>query len=175
MTQNTLLIIFSLFLLGCASIDTRDIEFISEANPGFHLNGYGSYAWGGSAALVFDINGRWEPPDYDLDAEIKFLIDTEMRDRGLVENSSNPDLILGFATIVDIRTMQLLQDPDASLDLLERTLPLGALNVTFVDARTGYVVWMGVAIADIDETPDPELSRKRIQYAVSNMLDLVPE
>ena len=174
MTHKKIVILFSLLLTGCASVDTSDIEIISEAHPRFQMAGYGSYTWAGSASIVFDNEGRWEPPGYDLDAEIKFLIDTEMRALGLVENSANPDLILGFGTAIDMPSLQLIQDPDSSLELPEQSMPLGALSVTFIDARTGYVVWMGIATADIEETPDPELSRQRLQYVVTNMLSTLP-
>ena len=93
---------------------------------------------------------------------------------GLVENSANPDLIVGFGTAIDMPSLQLLQDPDSSLELPEQPMPLGALSVTFIDARTGFVVWMGIATADIEETPDPELSRQRLQYVVTNMLSTLP-
>ena len=174
-THKKIGILISLLLASCAAVNTSDIEILSEAHPRFQLGGYGSYSWAGSASIVFDSEGRWEPPGYDLDAEIKFLIDTEMRALGLVENSANADLILGFGTVIDIQSPQLNQDPDSSLELLEQSMPLGALSVTFIDARTGFVVWVGIATADIEETPDPDLSRQRLQYVVTNMLNTLPE
>lgn len=173
MSKFLYLVFFSSLLASCASVETGDIEILSEAHPRFQLGSYGSYAWAGNASIIFDTEGRWEPPDYDLDAEIKFLFDTELRELGLVENSSNPDLILGFATAIDMESLELILDPRTDLDLPEH--PQGALSVTFIDARTGFVVWVGVATAEIEETPDAELSRRRLQYVVSNMLQQLPE
>ena len=65
----------ALLLSGCATTDSdfADIDLITEIHPRFNLSSYGSYAWQGNAGIIFDPEGRWEPPDYDLDDEIKFL------------------------------------------------------------------------------------------------------
>jgi len=73
--------IFAVMLLvaGCASSVTRDIMVDTDVDPKANLKGYSTYTWLGSAAIVYDPEGKWEPPQFDADAEIKFLIDRELR------------------------------------------------------------------------------------------------
>ena len=62
-----------LFITGCSTL-TQDIEVDAEADPKANLAGYKTYAWLGSAAILYDPRGKWEPPQFDADAEIKWLI-----------------------------------------------------------------------------------------------------
>ena len=91
------LVTLMVLLSGCATGVTKDIMVKTDSDPKANLAGYKSYAWLGSAAIVFDDKGRWEPPQFDADAEIKFLIDRELRNRGMTEDSANPDLVIAFA------------------------------------------------------------------------------
>ena len=168
-TLATLMVLLS----GCASSVTKDIMVETNSDPKANLAGYKSYSWLGSAAIVFDEKGRWEPPQFDADAEIKFLIDRELRDRGMTENSVNADLIVAYAAGINMDSMNIKIDPDSGLEQLADA-PIGALSVILVDAVTGQAVWIGVASADIQENRTPETSRKRLAYAVSEMFHGLP-
>jgi len=159
-----------LLAAGCASSMTSDIKIETDSDPKADLAGYRSYAWLGSAAIVFDDKGRWEPPQFDADAEIKFLIDRELRARGMTETSLNPDLVVAYAAGIDMDSMDIKTDPGSGLEVLTEA-PAGALTVVLVDADTGLAVWVGVATADIHENPAPETTRKRLDFAVSKMFD----
>ena len=100
-----------ILLTGCASSVTKDIMIDAEADPKANFTGYTSYTWLGSAAIVYDPEGKWEPPQFDADAEIKFLIDRELRKRGMNEDSVNPDLIVAFAAGIDMSSMEFDIDP----------------------------------------------------------------
>jgi hypothetical protein len=163
-----------LLLTGCASSVTRDIIVDAEADPKINFNGYTSYTWLGSAAIVFDPEGRWEPPQFDADAEIKFHIDRELRARGMVEDSVEPDLIVAFAAGIDMSSMEIDIDPEINLTTLEN-VPLGALTVILVDAKTGLAIWAGIATAEIQENPDQETIKKRLEYAVGSMFKKLPK
>ena len=78
-------------IAGCMTVPTKDIKVDAQADPKANFSGYKSYAWLGSAAIVNDAFGQWEPPNFDADAEIKYLIDRELRKRGMSEDSANPD------------------------------------------------------------------------------------
>jgi hypothetical protein len=163
-----------LLLSGCASSVTKDIIVDAEADPRIKFTGYSSYTWLGSAAIVYDPEGRWEPPQFDADAEIKFQIDRALRERGMVEDSVDPDLIVAFAAGIDMSSMEIDIDPESNLTTLEN-VPLGALTVILVDARTGLAIWAGIATAEIQENPDQETIKKRLEYAVKSMFKKLPK
>lgn len=162
-----------LLLTGCASSVTNDIKVDADSDPKANLAGYKSYTWLGSAAIVFDDKGQWEPPEFDADAEIKFLIDRELREHGMAENSVNPDLIVAFAAGIDMDSMELKTNPEDDLEVLEN-VPVGALTVILIDAETGFAIWAGVATAEIQENPTQETTKKRLDYAVSQMFAKLP-
>ena len=162
-----------LLLGGCASSAPTDIMVDTEVDPKANLSGYKSYAWLGSAAIVFDEKGQWEPPQFDADAEIKFLIDRELRAHGMSEDSVNPDLVIAFAAGIDMDSMEIKTDPESDLEVLEN-VPVGALTVIMVDAETGLAVWAGVATAEVQENPTAETTKKRLDYAVSEMFSKLP-
>ena len=162
-----------LLLAGCASSVTKDIMVDTDVDPKANLKGYSTYTWLGSAAIVYDPEGQWEPPQFDMDAEIKFLIDRELRERGMTEDSVNPDLIIAYAAGIDMDSMAIKADPASDLEVLEN-VPVGALTVILVDAETGLAIWAGVATAEIQQSPTTETVKKRLDFAVSQMFAKLP-
>jgi len=100
-----------LLVAGCASSVTKDIMVEAEIDPKTNFTGYASYTWRGSAAIVFDDKGQWEPPQFDADAEVQFLIDRELRKRGMSEDSALPDMIVAYAAGIDMDSMDIKKDP----------------------------------------------------------------
>ena len=168
------LITVMLLLGGCASSVTSDIVVKAEADPTIKFSGYKTYAWLGSASIVYDPNGKWEPPEFDADSEIKFLIDGELRKRGMSEDSANPSLVVVFAAGIDMAAMREEVDPNSNISALQN-VPQGALTVVLIDSLTGLAIWGGVATADIMEDPTPEVVKQRLAYAVSSMFKQLPE
>jgi hypothetical protein len=156
-----------LLVTGCASV-TKDIMVDTDADPKTNFAGYASYTWLGSAAIVYDPKGKWEPPQFDADAEIRFLIDRELRARGMSESSANPDLIVAYAAGIDMSSMDIKIDPESNLETL-RNVPMGALTIALIDGKTGLAIWAGVATAEIQENPGLDVIKKRLDYAVSSM------
>ena len=163
-----------LLVSGCASSVTSDIKVEAEADPTIKFSGYKTYAWLGSASIVYDPNGKWEPPEFDADSEIKFLIDGELRKRGMSEDSANPSLVVVFAAGIDMAAMREEVDPNSNISALQN-VPQGALTVVLIDSLTGLAIWGGVATADIMEDPTPEVVKQRLAYAVSSMFKQLPE
>ena len=176
MKRNYVLLCVMVFMLvsGCASVPTRDIQVDAQADPKANFSGYKTYAWLGSAAIVNDPHGQWEPPGFDADAEIKYLIDRELRGRGMSENSADPDLIVVFAAGVDMDAFEWKVDPETNIDLLEN-VPRGGLLVFLLDSDSGFVVWVGVATAEIQESPDTLTVKARLDYAVTQLLKKLPK
>lgn len=162
-----------MLLSGCASVPTKDIQVDAQANPKANLSGYKTYAWAGSAAIVNDEYGQWEPPAFDADAEIKYLIDRELRKRGMSENSADPDMIVAFAAGIDMDALGLRVDPETKMDMLTN-VPQGALVIAFADSQSGFVIWLGAAIAEIQESPDTQTVKARLDYAVTQIFKKVP-
>jgi hypothetical protein len=167
-------IIVLLLLTGCASVPTKDIQVDAQADPKANFSGYKTYAWLGAAAIVNDPHGQWEPPQFDSDAEIMFLIDRELRKRGMSENTTDPDLVIAFAAGIDMEALGLKVDTKTKMDMLEN-VPQGGLVVVLVDSESGFVIWIGAATAEIQESPDTQTVKARLDYAVTQMLKKLPK
>ena len=167
------LVILILFA-GCASVQTKDIKIDTQADPSANFSGYKTYAWLGAAAIVNDPYGQWEPPQFDADAEIIFLIERELRKRGMSQNSTNPDLIVAFAAGIDMDALGLKTNPQTESQMLAN-IPRGGLAVVLADSATGYAVWVGTATAELQENPDTQTVKARLDYAVTQMFKKLPK
>jgi hypothetical protein len=67
-----------------------------------------------------------------------------------------------------MEALELGKDPKTKTDML-KNVPKGALVVVLADAAPRVPVWLGTATGDIQEKPDVEIARKRLDYAVSEM------
>jgi hypothetical protein len=171
------LILFAIsliFLAGCVSAPVKDITFNSQADPKANLSGYQTFTWLGSASIVNDAEGQWEPPGFDADAEIKHLIDRELRKRGMSENKNEPDLLVVFAAGVDMEALELKEDPETEMDMLV-TVPQGGLLIGFLDSETGFVVWLGVATGEVQDDVDEQTVKARLDYAVTRLFSEIPK
>lgn len=165
-------IIFA-FLTGCASFPTDDIEVKTAADPKVNFSGYKTYAWLGSVGIVNDPQGQWEPPQFDADAELVFLIDSALRKRGMSQTDTNPDMLVAYGIGLDMAALGLKQDPESKVTTLEN-VPQTGLIVALVDPETGFVTWAGVAAAEYKNL-DPETQKKRLEYVVNTMFKELPK
>ena len=169
-----LIVAFVVLSTACSSI-TNDIRVKVGVNSKADFSGYETYAWLGTGEIVHDPIGKWEPPDFDADAEIKFLIDRELRKRGMVERLQKPDLAVGFLAGVDMAALKLKNNPDTDMLRLEN-VPQGALAIVLVDVSTGFAVWIGNASGELQGKKITSAdARKRLDFAVTRMLALLPE
>ncbi|MBV1916174.1 MAG: DUF4136 domain-containing protein [Pseudomonadales bacterium] len=165
---------FALLITGCATVQKSDIQIDAEASPKTNFSGYKTYTWLGSAAILNDPVGKWEPLSFDADTEIKFLLDRELRARGMSENSTAPDLIVGFAAGIDMGALALKKDPEADVEIL-KNVPQGGLVVLLVDSQSGFLIWAGIASAEIQEDIDAAGTKQRLDYAVTQMIKKLPK
>jgi hypothetical protein len=161
-------------LSGCSSIPTKDIEVAAQADPKANFSGYKTYTWLGAAAILNDAYGQWEPPAFDADAEIKYLIDRELRERGMLESSAAPDVIVAFAAGINMDALELKVDPKTKMEAMAQ-VPRGGLVIALVDGESGFVIWRGVAIADVQKQPDTRTVKARLDYAVTQLLRKLPK
>lgn len=152
---------------SCTTL-TSDIEVETHANPDVNYNKYKTYAWVGSAQIVFDPIGQWEQPTLDMDEEVRFVINRELRARNINQVESQPDLLVGFAAGVDTTVLELKDDPKSDKKVLTN-IPKAALVIALIDAKTGYAIWLGYAEADVQPQQTIENIRTRIDYAVSEI------
>lgn len=154
---------------SCATI-TDDIVVETHANPDVNYHAYKTYAWAGSAQIIFDPVGQWEQPTLDTDEEVKFVINRELRARGLLQVTSQPDLLVAFAAGVDTSVLELKNNPDNDKKIVTN-VPKAALLIALVDANTGYTVWVGYAVGDAQQQQTIETIRTRIDFAVKEIFN----
>jgi hypothetical protein len=165
--------LLALLVSGCGSELTKDIQVETQASPKANIGGYKTYAWLLNAAILNDSYGQWEPPAFDADAEIKYLIDRELREQGMSENSMDPDMIVAFAAGINMDALELKTDPSGDIDV--RNIPKGGLAILLLDSQTGYTIWRGVALGDIQDSLDTPAAKARLQYAVTKILKELPK
>jgi hypothetical protein len=165
--KRLFLLLSALLIASCVTL-TNDIEVETHASPDVDFSAYKSYAWAGSAQVVFDPIGQWEQPTLNTDEEVKFNINRELRNKGLFEVSSDPDLLVTFAAGVDMTTLELQEDPKTQKKILTN-VPKASLVIALIDARTGYAVWLGYAEGKVQKQQTIENIQKRIDYAVSRI------
>jgi hypothetical protein len=163
------LLVVALGVGGCATVDTKDIEINTEADPKANFAGYKSYTWLGTAAILFDDAGKWEPPNFDADSQVEFLINRELRKRGMSEDSVSPDMLVAYAAGIDMDSLRAKVDPESNIVSLQN-VPEGALLLILIDAETGVAIWAGLATAEVKDNPDSETVKGRLDYAVTSML-----
>jgi len=165
-----------LFLSGCSTVPTDDIKVISEAEPKANFSGYKTYAWLGSAGVLLDPEGKWKPADFDIDAEITFLIDKELRGRKMLETDKKPDLIVSYVLGINMAALKKKMDPKTEIEIL-KNVPQGALIVALVDTESGFIIWAASATAEIKNqgSEGSERAKKRLEYAISQMFKQLPK
>jgi len=163
----------AMFLSGCSNVPTKDIAIEAQADPKASFSGYKSYAWLATAAIVNDAYGQWEPPSFDADSEITHLIDRELRKRGMSEDSVNPDVFVVFAAGIDMDALNLKVSPETNMKTLEN-VPQGGLVIALVDSDSGFIIWLGVATGEVQQSPDAQTVKARLDYAVTKLLKKLP-
>ena len=161
------ILVTAIFTSSCATL-TEDITVETHVHPDVDFSTFKSYAWVGSAKIVYDPVGQWEQPTLDTDEEVKFNINRELRNKGLIEVQSDPDLLVAFAAGVDMTYLELKEDPESKKEVLTN-VPKAALVIALIDANTGYTVWLGFAEGDVQEQQTIENIRTRIAYAVTEI------
>ena len=161
------IIISIVFSSSCATV-TSDIEVETHDTPGIDYSQYTSYAWAGSAQIVFDPVGQWEQPALDTDEEVKFAINRELRNHGLIQVDHMPDLLVAYAAGIETSALELNEYPEQGQDMLTN-IPKSALLIALSDANTGYIVWLGYAEGETQLKRDIESIKTRIDYAVTEI------
>ena len=154
---------------AAAGDDVADIQFYTAKDPAVDVSAFHTYAWVSMEGALRDPNGEWSAPDMNVAKEIAFLVDRELRARGMTEVKENPDVLVAYAVVVDMEAQKLLQDKDNNMNIVA-TVPQNALFVAFVDPTSGEAVWVGAASGEVQPNPSVDLVKKRLDYAVTKIV-----
>lgn len=163
----------TLLLAGCASVPTGDITLQSQAAPRVDFSAYKTYAWMASEKFINDPAGAWVAPQFDANAEIKWLIDREMRARAISEVTAFPDMFVAFVAGVDMTRLALKEDPAVNMEVL-KNVPKGALMIMLIDGASGDVMWVATAVGNVGGHLSAEERKARFDYAVTAMFKTLP-
>ena len=169
----TAVLVLGFLIAGCASFPKDDIEIETEADPTVNFSGYKTYAILGSAEIINDPEGKWEPTGLDADAEIEFLINNELRKRGMTVTRTNPDMLVAYALGIDTAMTKFKEDPETKISVLEN-VPQGALVVALMDANTEIVTWAAVGVGELQNQGDA-VAKQRLNYVISEMFKQLPK
>jgi hypothetical protein len=168
------IIILASLLSACTTFPKEDIEVTAEADPKVNFSGYKTYTWLGSAGILNDPLGTWEPPEFDIDQEVRDLIERELIKRGMVKTMQDPDMLVLYALGVDMAALELKENPEAQMKMLEN-VPRGAMLILMIDPDTDFVIWVGAATAEVQQNPETEVVKSRLDYAVTQMIKKLPK
>jgi len=160
--------LFAAFLLASCTTLTEDISVDTKSDTTINYDTYKTYAWSENAQIIFDAIGQWEQPTLDTDEEVKFVINRELRAHGLTQVIDNPDLYVSFVAGVDTTILELKEDPNNNKKVLTN-VPKAALAIALIDGKSGYTIWLGHAVGNIQPQQTIENIRKRIDYAVTEI------
>jgi hypothetical protein len=162
-----------LFLSGCATVPTSDIVIETAVDKKVNIGAYVSYGWLASAGILKDPEGQWEPPGFDADKEIRFLVNRELRKRGITEVSRNPDFLVAYVLGVDMTALKLKENPETKIYEI-KNIPKGALVLILIDPETQNAIWIGTATAQPEKDMDMEARKNRLDYIITKMLKELP-
>jgi hypothetical protein len=160
--------------LGCASASTSDIRVHSALDGKAQLAGYKSFAWSGSSSLLHDGTGAWVPKDADAHSEVEFLVDKNLRARGLTVVQEKPDLLVSLLIVADVQEVQEIKDKRGEGVSTFDPVGQGALVVELIDAETGKTVWLGGAEGELRNSRSADEGRERLAYAVDKLFAQLP-
>lgn len=164
-----------LALPGCTDSNTltADIKTQVQASEKVKFSGYKTYYWFESDGAVDDELGRWKGTDLDIPAEVKFLIDRELRARGFTEVKEEPDLFVGFFVSATIDHFKQVERRGGKVPAVEGAGE-GSVVIEVIDAETERTVWVGVARGEAQTGRTDEEMRARLEHIVTKLIEQLP-
>lgn len=169
--------VFAALLLfaGCApKAQTSDIKTQTAADETVKFAGYKTYTWFAGVGMVRDDTGKWNDGGLDVTAELKFLIDKSLRERGLNESTSSPDLFIGFLIVADVNQLKEITDRGGKVTSIEG-VGESALVIEVIDAKTERTIWVGAAAGDAQTGRSQDELKARLNYAVTELFKGLPK
>lgn len=162
-------------LAACASATpTSDIRVHSAADTKANLGAYKSYAWHSSEGLLLDRTGVWTAKDVDAQAEIMYLVNKGLRERGMTVARDQPDLLVSLLIVADVNDIEAIKNERGEALSGFDPVGQGALIVELIDADTGKTVWMGGAEGEVRGSRSLDEGKERLSYAVDKLFEQMP-
>lgn len=145
------------------------LEFDVSAVEGFDPADFTTYAIVGFGAIE-DPSGRWARPEFDIRAEIRFLVESALRERGWYPVTRNPDAYVVVLAAVD--STQVWQILEHSGGLMQPQMAAGGLLVQVRSGQTKEPLWAASALGPVrtEETQwTDQQARRRLAYGVEQI------
>jgi hypothetical protein len=154
------------------NVDVSDIQFMTGRDPKANIAGFKTYAWAAAEAEINDPGSKWTLPDLNIANEIIFLVNRELRGRGMTEVAENPEVLLVASAAVDTEALAALKDADSNLTII-KTIPQSSLLLGFLDPTSHETLWVGAASSELKGSTDNEVVKARLDYAIRNIIKTI--
>jgi hypothetical protein len=165
-----------LMLSACATDKGAEIKVKTLVDPKSNLSGYKTYAWAEQDNAIKDPNQAWVPLNFDINQELQFLTDQELRGRGLqfAAETAEPDLYASFLVVVNMESQAeaLKKRYGEAADL--KNLHEGGLVVALIDPATERAVWAGTATAQVNPKRTDAEAKQLLTDAVHKIFETFP-
>jgi hypothetical protein len=163
-------------MAACATDKGAEIKVKTLVDPKSKLSGYKSYAWAEQDNAIKDPNQAWVPLNFDINQELQFLTDKELRGRGLefAAETAEPDLYASFLVVVNMQSQAeaLKKRYGDSADL--QNLHEGGLVIALIDPQTERAVWAGTATAQVNPKRTDAEAKQLLTDAVHKIFETFP-
>lgn len=156
-----------LCLAGCAPY-TKDIKVRTEIGNNTDLSFYNTYTWKEIISTLNDPRGQWQPLGFDVEGDIKLLIDRELHNRGLQQSNRQAELAVFFQVGANMQALKLKRNPRTEQDVLVNT-PDANLMIILSETATGNIIWISKASARIQDNLNVIQVRQRLDYTITEM------
>ncbi len=154
-------------LLLSTSAMAQEVSYDFDKTANFAA--FETYAWVPGVNLTDELNHK----------RVVAAVDAQLTSKGLRQKGSNPDVLVAYHARVS-RDLEVAGDAWGGYRRagwgrarVEEVL-VGTLVIEMVDARTGRVVWRGVATKDLDTNASPEKREKNISKAAEKVFKKYP-
>lgn len=153
-------------LLGTTAM-AQEVSYDYDKTANFAA--FQTYAWVPGINLKDELNHK----------RVVDAIDVQLVSKGLRETAANPDVLVTYHAGVS-RDLEVSGTgwgryrPAGWSSARVEEVMVGTLVIEMVDARTGKVVWRGVATKDLDTNASPEKREKNISKAAEKVFKKYP-
>ena len=162
-------------LAGCGQM----VEVKQDWDDNADFAVYKTFSWVPSEPEVSE--GAEDEPagqnKLDIDTPMREAIEKQLTAKGLVKDDENPDMLVAYR----LGTRQTTYTRNWAVRYWDKTgwyqqetLTDGTLAVDLVDAKTGRMVWRGLAWGAVNKDPNQEILTRNINHAEEKVIDQYP-
>ena len=163
----------ALAISGCATAG-KSIEAVTLVDAITNLASYKSYSWSKNVEIIKDPHGKIVPVAFDVDKEIRRLIDARLRDKGMTYTNDTPDAYVHYVVRVNMEEQEEMMRRVFGDNADFNNLTAGSLLIALIDAETNITIWAGGAVAQTLPERTDEKVRARLAAAVEKIFAQYP-